>query len=235
MTIDERLKTAAIDSFNEEFAVINGEGVLEYNHEFSERFKDRIAGIADMTEHNYVRFGGNMLRRSLVAALIAVMVLASCGIVYALGNAAVSWVTQRSGGSGNVWNIWFESIGEGETYDTALYKPVTPPDLTVVSENYDAETASYEVVYNTEDGKEVAYIEVIGVNDDGKYFGASATGQNVEDVTIGYWSGKHFYNDSGNQNTLIWTDGYSLFMVDGEYDYDSMLKMCENLDVVPKP
>lgn len=234
MTIDERLKTAAIDSFNEEFGIIYSEEAIGYNHEFSGSFRNRINGIADMTGYTYVRFGRNMMRRSLVAAIVVVMIVASCGMAYALGSAAVNWFTQRNDGS-NKWSIWFESEGDCETRDSTIYRPTKPADLTVVRERYDSEASSYEVIYSTEDGKEVTYIEVMGVNDEGKYFGASATGQHVEDVTIGDCSGKHFFDDSGNYNTMIWTDGYSLFMIDGEYDYDAMLKMCETLEIVTEP
>lgn len=228
MIRDNELKTAASMAFREEFRFINDFDTLEYKHAFSERFTRRIKEIADMSNHTYVHLGISTIRKSLAVAMITIMILGAIGIVYAAGSAVVRWTSIRNDEQKNIWSIWFDIDGIEQKGHGGIIKPVTPEDLTIISENFDSESSTYEIIYNTADGKEVTFIEAFGVLDEGSYFSAKVTGQMEEDVTIGDYSGKHFYTLGSSENILVWTDGYSLFMISGEYDYQSMIDMAEH-------
>lgn len=228
MIRDKELKAAASMAFQEEFGFINDFDTLEYKYTFSERFTRRIKEIADMSNHTYVHLGGSTIRKSLAAAMIAIMILGAIGIVYAAGSAVVRWTSIRTDEQKNIWSIWFDIDDIEQKGYNGIIKPVTPGDLTIISENFDSESSTYEIIYNTADGEEVTFIEAFGVVDEGSYFGAKVTGQMEEDVTIGEYSGKHFYTLESSENILVWTDGYSLFMISGEYDYQSMIDMAEH-------
>ncbi len=228
--VDQGLKEAVCGAFNEEYDYINSSEAKEYRYDFSNKADAGLKDLLRITDHRYVHFGKGMIRRSLAAALIAVMILCSCGMVYAVGNAIVNWTVSKGDLSSENWSVWFETDNPEEwDFERVVYQPQAPAELTVKSENLTKEDIpTYEVSYQTEDGNEVVYREILGITDG--YFGIKVTQNNVEEVKIGENSGQHFYDDSG-YNVLMWTDGYSLFTIEGLYDYSNMIMMAKSLVV----
>ena len=224
------LKEAVCSAFKEEYDYINSSEAKEYRYDFSSKAGAGFKYLLSITDHRYVHFGKRMIRRSLAAALIAVMILCSCGMVYAVGNAIVNWTLSKSDTARENWSVWFETDDPEEwDFERVVYQPKAPAGLIVKSEYMTKDDIpTYEISYQTEDGNEVIYREVLGITDG--YFGIKVTQNNVEEVKIGENSGQHFYDDSG-YNVLMWTDGYSLFTIEGLYDYSDMIMLAKSLEV----
>ncbi len=232
---DSTFITAVSEAFDEEYGFINEKEAVEYRHEFSEKFRHGLGRLLNLAEQSYVRFGKKMIRRGLAVALIALMMISACGIVYAMGNVIINWTTVKSEEGKDNLSVWFEAENtEGTVFEKALYKPQVPEGMTEISEDYYPEALLYNVEYRTSDDKIIKYIEAIGVTDEGKYFGVKVEGMLVEEVMVGECSGTHYYDGDTNENTLLWTDGSTLFALSGEMDYETMVKMAENLELVNK-
>lgn len=225
------LKEAACRAFEEEFSFMNDSEVSGYRHNFRNGFSSVKEECLNIAEHRYVLFGRRIIRKSLAVALIAVMIIATAGLAYALGTAVVKWTVFKPENS-EYWNVWFETDDPEEwDFKKVVYQPEAASDITVTSENLsEEEPAIYEIVYTTSDGSELRYYEILGITEG--YFGAKVTPQKVKNIKIGDFSGQHFYESNSDMNIILWTDGYSLFSLEGEYDYKAMKKMAENMKVI---
>ena len=95
--VEDGLKEAVCGAFKEEYDYINSSEAKEYRYDFDSKADAGLKDLLRITDHRYVHFGKRMIRRSLAAALIAVMILCSCGMVYAVGNAIVKKVKNLTG------------------------------------------------------------------------------------------------------------------------------------------
>jgi hypothetical protein len=145
----------------------------------------------------------------------------------------IKWTNKKSEHEKDNLSVWFESENHNEVeIEKALYKPKAIDELTEISEEFDPELPSYVIEYKTKDNKTVKYEEIIGVTEEIHYFGVKVEGEPAEEVQIGENSGMRYYNESRNENTLLWTDGYTLFSLSGELDFETMVKMAESLEFV---
>ena len=150
-----------------------------------------------------------------------------------MGNVIINWTNIKSEDEKDNLSVWFESENHSDVeIEKALYKPKAIDELTEVSEDFDPEVPIYVIEYKTKDNKTARYEEIIGVTEEGHYFGVKVDGELAEEVQIGESSGMRYYNENRNENTLLWTDGYTLFSLSGELDFETMVKMAESLEFV---
>ena len=150
-----------------------------------------------------------------------------------MGNEMIKWTNIKSEDEKDNLSVWFESEGHNDgEIEKALYKPKAIGELTEISEEFNPELPGYAIEYKTKDNKTVKYEEIIGVTEEIHYFGVKVDGEPAEEVQIGESSGMRYYNENRNENTLLWTDGYTLFSLSGELDLETMVTMAESLEFV---
>jgi len=200
---------------------------------FDNDFERRIVKQNNLSK--IIQSGGTHRRskKALSIAIVCAILLASTVGVYAIEKLIIHWNVSKATETSENWSLWFETENPDEwDFEKVVYQPVIPEGFKIADEKLstDDDITVFEVTYVSNENSEIYYREIPGITEN--YFGIKIDDANQnENIKIGEYSGEHFSNDDGSYNVILWTDGYSLFSIEGDCDYETLLKMAENLEV----
>lgn len=191
------------------------------SHTFSDRFESDMLSIFDIPERTYVSVGRKRIRKSLIALLIALLVIVATGCTIAV-KYVIEWNTSQNDEQ-RTMDVTFDIDGEVPDDTSKLPVPVLPDGYHVTNK------------YVT-DG--VCNIEYTNSENDVIIFTCHANAQNInisidneEDAltraTINGYDGYSYSRDG--LNALIWTDGINFYNLQGTCSLTLLEQIASNL------
>lgn len=223
--MEERLKTALTDAMSREFAQVPDADDLQDSYTFSEQFHCGIQQISRLADRSYVSVGKHRIRRAVVAALIAAMLMAAAAGVAAIRRPLIQWMTQKNQADGTLDVGFHVDDPDGLTKQFTCIKPKVPQGYKIVSEEK-FEDIQYSILYENEDGLEISYIQSGDIESMG--LGLDNEGDALRETEIGGYKG-YQYSNYGN-NTLIWSNGIYLFDLSGTCSMETLREIAEKMN-----
>lgn len=225
MEYNELLESALKKAMEYEYRDVPDPEQLDYEHCFSEEFEQSMKGICSIAEQPYVRIGRRRVRRAVVVALVAVMILAMTAGAIAFQKIWVKWNTSQNDDAGTM-DVTFEIDDPNNQMKGFQYvKPVTADGYIITSEVKHSKTL-YEIQYeNSIDGTAIYYLQSGSV--DTTDIAIDNENAEFQEILINGFTG-YFYSKNGS-NALIWSDGVSLYQLMGTCDMGILEKMAETI------
>ena len=223
-TLRPELTAALTRAMELEYADLPDPGYLDYEYTFSSEFEKRMAKIIPMAGHRYVCVGRHRLRRAVVIALVAVMILAMTAGAIAVQRALVHWNETNNEDYGTL-DVTFDIEDPNQTLgEFRFIKPETPERYTIDCE-VKYENVQYEIQYSNADGTLIYYIQSADVASMG--LGIDNEDSSLQETVINGYSG-YAYRKKGNTG-LFWSDGISFFQLLGTCELDVLEKMAVSI------
>lgn len=225
MEYNNLLESAIKKAMEYEYRDVQDPEQLDYEYCFSEEFEEKMKDICDMAERQYVSIGRRRVRRAVVVALTAVMILAMTAGAIAIQRIWVKWNASQNDEAGTM-DVYFEIDDENNQSKEFQYvKPVEAEGYIIVSELKHSETL-YEIQYeNADDGTVIYYLQSGSVETTG--IAIDNENADFQEILINGFTGYSYSkNDS---NALIWSDGTSLYQLMGTCDMDILETMAETI------
>ena len=220
------LKTLIRDAMELDYAWIEEIDTAELGHQFSPEFEKNIKKISRMAGRRYVNVGSHSIRRALLIAVVAVMMLglAACAVV--LTKPDIIWNETQNDYSGTL-DITFDiehPEGTEIPMEFQCIKPKKPWGYKILSESKPS-SSIYEVTYKNSSGLVIFYsqwghIENMNLaldNEDADF----------REITINGHKG-YAYSKLGN-NAITWSDGIYLYDIGGTADMKTIEKMARSV------
>lgn len=221
---DTALAAALRDAMAKDYSWLPESPAFIPHHDFSKSFDRGMSRILAMAGCRYVTIGGRQLRRALLIALIAVMILAMTAGGIAIQRALVHWNESQNDDAGTL-DVTFDIDDPNQTAGQFEYvKPDTPAGYEVVSETKYSET-EYEIVYENKEGNVIYYWQSGNVDT----MGLSIDNEDADfrEVEVNGYKG-YAYSKLGN-NAITWTDGTSLYDLMGTCEMSILEGMTKNI------
>ncbi len=230
-----KLRNALELVFIKEWQELDDEVYSAKTYEFPEGYREEVlkksyevldsngSGFENRRVNTQWEFHGRpRIRRALlVAALIALMVIGAV-TAYALTHPEIIYNIKKSF---TEWTFHFQQADpDSMTEEFVPIKPETPEGFEKIDEEYIPEQM-YSLQYENEKGEIISYDQ-----NEARSLGLtiSAEGDIYRDIEIKGCRGLVYHQ--GNDWSIIWDNGYYLFTVGGNCDYDILLKMAESIE-----
>lgn len=228
----DRLQDALQEAIEQEYAWVPAPENLDYNYTFSPAFTrkmERLRRTMRQNEHaieerTYVHVGGRRVRRALLVALIAALIMAMTAGAIAIQRALVHWNETQNDEAGTL-DITFDVDDPNDLTEEFHYKkPKTPDGYEIVREETYSDT-EYEIEYHNDDGQIILYIQSGSIEKMG--FGIDNEDAEFHEVEINGYKG-YSYSKLGN-HALTWTDGMALYDIIGTCEMEVLWAMAKSL------
>lgn len=208
-------------SLEKEFAWLEGFDNPDENHIFSEQFETNMRKIFAKSEYTYVSVGRRRIRKSVLAALIALMLLAATGCGVAV-KYIIEWKETQNTNHGTL-DVMFEIKTPESSAPAELISPKVPAGFEIVNTDQNETTCTIE--YQNSAGEMIYYsqdtdIENMSLSIDNE--DAAFT-----EITINDYKG-YSYSKEG-VNSLLWTDGRSFYTLQGTCKMSILEKISESI------
>lgn len=216
---DNELRTALCDAMELEYSKYPNAENFNYEYQFSADFERKMEEVCQMAEHVYVSFGRHRLRLLAAVALIAAMLITMTAGAIAGQKLYVKWNEKINAEDGTM-DITFNVDDPNQVGGKfKIIKPEAPEGYHIESETQYSATEC-EIEYADEEGHVIYYSQ--GGN-------VAATGLKMDieadygEIEVNGYKG-YFYKKAGC-NSLLWSDGVSLFQIIGNCDMETLKKM----------
>lgn len=230
--LDARLKRALEIAYERKWKALDKEVEQGPKYAFSKEYDEKVLnesfkvldtgiGIRRNAWDKTQFYGIPRVRRALlVAALIALMIIGSV-TVYALSHPEIIYNIKKTF---TEWSFSFQQNDpEKATIDFVFIEPEIPDGFNIVSE--EKITNWYEVQYENGQGEIIFYTQNLTDNLGLKINGE---GQEYKDIEINGNKGLAYIQN--NSWTIIWDNGYYIFELMGNVDYDMLFNMAESIE-----
>ena len=136
-------------ALDQEFAWLEDFKNPYVDYEFSDSFQKNMEGIIDKAEYTYVSVGHRRIRKSLLAILIALFVLAATGCAV-VTKYLIEWHETQNDKHGTL-DVTFDISGDTPASELIPITPDVPADFEITSTYQDALT--YTLEYCNDTGK----------------------------------------------------------------------------------
>ncbi len=230
--LDARLKRALEIAYERKWEALDKEVEQGPKYEFPKEYDEKVLnesfkvlntgiGIRRYSWNKTQFYGRPRVRRALlVAALIALMIIGSVA-VYAISHPEIIYNIKKTF---TEWSFSFQQNDpEKATIDFVFIEPEIPDGFNIVSE--EKITNWYEVQYENGQGEIIFYTQNLTDNLGLKINGE---GQEYKDIEINGNKGLAYIQN--NSWTIIWDNGYYIFELMGNVDYDMLFNMAESIE-----
>ena len=229
---DIELKDALESAFREEWQELEAE-TDRTSFEFPEGYEEEVLNKAYKALNNRKKalsvsrngtdlefHGRPRIRRTLLVAALIALLLFGTITAYALTHPEIIYNIKKTAVE---WTFHFKQIDpDGATEEFVPVKPETPEGFKITSEETDI--GFHEVYYENKRGTIIIFtqteVDDLGFNMDGE--------ADIEEIKINEYSG--FYYKKYSTWVIVWDNGYYLFDISGDCDYDILLKMAESIE-----
>ena len=226
--MDSNLKLALGDALACEYAWIDELDQTEFTRQFSPEFEAKMQELIeslDRKERRYVHIGHRRVRRALLVAIVAVMLLGLVACAVVLAKPSITWNETQNDTSGTL-DITFDVEYPEDAEIPTEFEPVKPKKpwgYKIVKELQHA-NLGYEITYNDSKGNTIYYLQWAVENSS---FGLDNEDAEFYEVIINGYKG-YSYSKLGN-NALTWSDGIYLYDIIGTADMETIEKMARSV------
>lgn len=192
-------------------------------HAFSDQFESNMLKILNKSEYSYVSVGHRRLRKSLLAILIALFLLAVSGCAF-VTKYLVEWNEAQNDTQGTL-DVTFDVDKNASRADPKFISPVTPNGYDIISTSQDLTT--YSIEYKNASGELIMYSQ----DSDIENMSISIDNENADfkELTINGHKGYSYKKE--DLNALLWTDGTYFYTLQGTCPMSILKEMSESLDI----
>lgn len=190
-------------------------------YQFSPQFESSMKTIIPKSEFTYISIGMKRIRKTMLAALIALLALAITGCAVAV-HYIVEWHEEQNSKQGTL-DVTFEldESQASDSIDTTL--PTTPAGYTI-SEEYN-DNSSCIIVYSDSRGNQIIYSHRNNIeNMDLSIDNEDAV---FKDTTINGYKG--YTSSKDGTNALYWAKGTYFYELQGTCNMDTLWQMAESM------
>lgn len=190
---------------------------------FSDQFESNMRKILNQSEHSYISIGRRRLRKSLLAILIALFLLAVSGCAF-VTKYLIEWNETQNDTQGTL-DVTFDVDKNASQADPKFISPVTPNGYDIISTSQDLIT--YTIEYKNASGELIMYSQ----DSDIENMSISIDNENADfkELTINGYKG-YSYEKKG-LHALFWTDGAYFYTLQGTCSMSLLKEMSESLNV----
>lgn len=219
--MNNNFNTALENALTSEFSWLNDFENPYSEYQFSAQFESDMKTIIPKAEFTYVSVGKRRIRKTMLAALIALLTLAITGCAVAV-HYIVEWhETQNS--KNRTLDVTFELDKNQSPDSISMTLPTTPTGYSILEEYND--NSSCIIVYSDSLGNQIIYshrnnIENMDLSIDNEH-------AVFEETTINGCKG---YSSSKDGTTaLYWASGTCFYELQGTCDMDTLWQMAESM------
>ncbi|MBP3385101.1 MAG: DUF4367 domain-containing protein [Firmicutes bacterium] len=220
--MSKNLQKALSEALTIEFNWVNDFENPHEEYQFSKSFESNMKGICKKAEYSYVTVGSKRIRKSLLAILVALFVLAATGCAVA-AKYIVTWNETQNYKQGTL-DVTFDIEGPATNGEFIYLTPAAPT-------NFDAETItkedSFYVIHflSSNQDSEILYCQQtmdesmsLSIDNEDAYF---------EEISINGYKG--YESSKDNINAVCWADGLYYYELQGTCEISILKEMAESL------
>ena len=219
--MNDNLQKALSRAIDIEFSWIKDFENPYEEYAFSPEFEANMQDICKKSNYTYVTVGSKRIRKSLIAILVALFVLAASGCAV-ITKYIVTWNETQNDKHGTL-DVTFDIEGP-ETEGIFEYKtPTTPIEYTSTIITKDSETHIIEFV--GPEGETIIYSQQsmdesmsLSLDNENAYF---------EEITINGYKGYKSFKEG--VSSLHWSDGLYYYNLQGTCEINTLKEMAESL------
>lgn len=226
LTFSPELKDILREAMELDYAWIDQIDPADLNHEFSLEFEDRIKRIAKMAGHKYVSVGRHHIRRALLIAIVAIMMLGLVACAVVLTKPDIIWNETQNDASGTL-DITFDIEYPEDTEIPTEFECIKPkkPLGYKITQNAQISSFTYQISYKNSKGKVIYYTQKGNISSIG--LALDNEDADFREITINGHKG-YAYSKLGN-NAITWSDGIYLYDIGGTCDMETIEKMAQSI------
>lgn len=220
---NNRLQEALLEAYDTELTEL--ETVAESApHDFSEDFLNKMNKVIKMSGHSYGTLFRRKIRRSSLAALIAILVMCLAITAYAIIKEHINFNVSRQNANGRGLEVLTRRSTEEEVQESFEYiYPKTPEGFHI--EETTENPLSLDILYESDSGSWIIYSQVFG---EGGETDVNAPDVDFKEDTINERNAL-INRSSETYNTIIIEDGTNVFTIIGHCDFDILHSMAEEV------
>lgn len=220
--MSKNLKKALSEALTIEFDWINGFKNPYEDYQFSKSFEANMQEICKKVEYSYVTVGSKRIRKSLIAILVALFVLAASGCAV-IAKYIITWNETQNDKQGTI-DVTFDIEGPATNGEFVYMMPTTPTGFS--SEIVIKEEGIYIIQFtSSSQGSEILYCQQsmdesmsLSIDNEDAYF---------EEISINGYKGYESIKDG--VSSLHWADDVYYYNLQGNCDISVLKEMAESL------
>jgi hypothetical protein len=218
------LNVALQDAMDRRYDWISDSPAFLPQHDFSKSFDKTMSRILPMAGYRYVSVGSRRLRRALLVALIAVMILAMTAGGIAIQRALVHWNESQNDDAGTL-DVTFDIEDPNQTLGEFHFIKPEPPEGYTMEAEMEHGSMEYEIQYTGENGTVIYYAQSGAVESTG--LSIDNEDADFQETIINGYKGYAYYKDG--ISALYWSDGISFFQINGNCSFVILEEMAVSI------
>lgn len=220
--MSKNLEKALSEALIIEFNWVNDFKNPYEDYQFSKSFESNMQKICKKAEHSYVTVGSKRIRKSLLAILVALFVLAATGCAV-VAKYIVTWNEIQNDKQGTL-DVTFDIEGPASNGEFIYLSPTAPT-------NYSAETVTKEdgfyVIHFSDSNQDSEILYCQQTMDESMSLSIDNENAYFEEISINGYKGYEYSKDG--INAICWADGLYFFELQGTCELSILIEMAENL------
>lgn len=219
--MNKNFNTALENALASEFSWLDKFENPYSEYQFSAQFESSMKTIIPKAEFTYVSVGKKRIRKTVLAALIALLAIAITGCAVAV-HYIVEWHEEQNSEQGTL-DVTFE-FDENQAPDSIVTTlPATPAGYTISEEFSD--NASCIIIYSDSKGNQIIYSHQNNIEN----MDISIDNENAvfKETTINGCKG--YSSSKDGANALYWASGTYFYELQGTCDMDILWQMAESM------
>lgn len=219
--MNENLQKALSEAMHKEFSWINDFDNLYEEYEFSPEFESNMQDICKKADYSYVTIGSKRIRKSLIAILVALFVLAASGCAI-ITKYIVIWNETQNDKQGTL-NVTFDIEGPEDSGEFVYKTPTTPTKYTstIITKEYE----TYIIEFTGSKEETIIYSQQS--MDDSMSLSLDNEDAHFEEVTINGHKGYEYFKEG--VSALHWSDGLYYYDLQGTCEMTILKEMAKSL------
>lgn len=219
--MNNNFDSALENAFKKEFAWLDVFENPTAKYEFSSQFESSMKTIIPKAEFTYVSIGKRRIRKTLLAALVALLSVLITGCAFGVYY-LVEWNEVQNDKQGTL-DITFDVNGEHSSDLDTTVLPKNPAGYTITEQFNDDST--YIIVYSDSEQNQIIYSQSNGMEN----MSVSIDNEDAvfkETIINGY---KGYTSSKEGVNALYWADSTYFYELQGTCDMDILWQMAESM------
>ena len=219
--MNKNFDTALENAFEKEFSWLDAFENPYANYEFTLRFEANMKAIIPKAEFTYVSIGKRRIRKTLLAALVALLAVLITGCAFGVYY-LVEWNEVQNDKQGTL-DITFDISGKPSSDSNTSVVPKTPAGYTI-TEQFD-DDSSCIIVYSDAQQNQIIYSR----SNDIENMSVSIDNEDAifkETIINGY---KGYTSSKEGVHALYWADSTYFYELQGTCEMDILLTMAESM------
>ena len=219
--MNENLQKALLEAMHKEFSWINDFDNPYEEYEFSPKFESNMHDICKKADYSYITVGSKRIRKSLIAILVALFVLAASGCAI-ITKYIVTWNETQNDKQGTL-DVTFDITGPENSGEFVPKAPTAPAEytFTIITKEYETYIMEFigpneeTIIYSQQSVDESMSLSL---DNEDAYF---------EEVTINGCKGYEYIKDG--VSALCWSDGIYYYDLQGTCEITILKEMAKSL------